>query len=81
VASDPAQPPEGSEADPNCFRPPTPREHRIASYLFGGFGLFFVLFSFVLAGSWARWLFLILGTFSIVRAIWHAIISRRRRNS
>jgi hypothetical protein len=65
------------ESDPNWFRQPTPREHRIASMLFGGFGLFFIAFSFVLTGSWFQWLFLILGAFSVVRAGWHFIRSRR----
>jgi hypothetical protein len=45
--------------------------------LFGGFGLFFVAFSFVLAGSWFQWLFLFLGIFSVVRAGWHFVMSRR----
>jgi hypothetical protein len=45
--------------------------------LFGGFGLFFIAFSFVLTGSWFQWLFLILGAFSVVRAGWHFIRSRR----
>ena len=68
---------EPDQSDPNWFRQPTPREHRIASMLFGGFGLFFLVFSFVLSGSWFRWLFLVLGLFSIVRALWHLMISRR----
>jgi hypothetical protein len=67
-----------NQPESDWFRQPTPREHGIAAMLFGGFGLFFVVFSFVLAGSWFRWLFLFLGVFSIVRALYHFMISRRR---
>ena len=46
----------GGESDPNWFRQPTPREHRIASMLFGGFGLFFIAFvlAFVFVGDGLR---------------------------
>ena len=74
---DPELSPGQQSADPEWFRQPTPREHRIASMLFGGFGLFFITFSFVLVGIWFRWVFLFLGIFSVIRAVWHLIISRR----
>jgi fatty acid desaturase len=64
-------------ADPEWFRPPSVREHRIAGVLFVAFGVFFALLFFVLSGWWFRWVILILAGISIVHGIRHAIDSRR----
>ncbi|HEX3358106.1 MAG TPA: hypothetical protein VHS31_14130 [Tepidisphaeraceae bacterium] len=56
-------------ADPDWFRPPTPRERRIAAALFVGFGLFFIALFFVLFGWWFRWVILFLGIYSILIGI------------
>ena len=63
-------------ADPEWFRPPSAREHRIAAALFVGFGIFFALLFFVLAGWWFRWVILSLGAISIIHGVRHAIHSR-----
>jgi hypothetical protein len=65
------------QSNPNELRAPTPREHRLAAWLFGGFAVFFVACALFLSGSWFQWLFLVLGLFALVRATWHAVISRR----
>ena len=63
--------------DPQWFRPPSRREHRIAAGLFIGFGIFFAMLFVVLWGWWFRWVVLILGAISIVHGVRHAIDSRR----
>jgi len=68
-----------SEAgDPQWFRPPSAREHRIAAALFVGFGVFFALLFAVLAGWWFRWVILILAAISIIHGLRHAVDSRLR---
>ena len=53
---------EGRElAEPEWFREPTPREHRIAAGLFIGFGLFFIALFFVQVHWWFRWVILCVG--------------------
>lgn len=64
-------------ADPNWFREPTPREHRIAAALFIGFGVFFVLLFFVQSGWWFRWVILGLGVISTIHGVRHALDARR----
>lgn len=64
-------------ADPDWFRQPTPREHRIAAALFIFFGVFFVLLFFVLSGWWFRWVILTLAMFSTIHGVRHARDSRR----
>jgi fatty acid desaturase len=68
-------------ADPDWFRQPTPREHRIAAALFIGFGIFFALLFLVQAGWWFRWIILGLGVISTVHGIRHALGSRRTRDA
>jgi hypothetical protein len=58
--------------DEEWFREPTAREHRIAAALFVSFGVFFVLFFFVTAGFWFRWVTLVLGIYSILHGMHHA---------
>ena len=65
-------------SDPNWFRAPSPREHRIAAVLFVAFGIFFALLFFVLSGWWFRWVILMLGGISIVHGLRHAINSHRQ---
>ena len=60
----------GAGAD--WFRPPTRREHRIAAFLFVGFGLFFVALFLVTAGFWFRWVVLALGVYSVLHGVRHA---------
>lgn len=71
----PDAPPE-AEADPQWFRPPTPREHWIAAALFVGFGVFFVLLFFVTYGFWFRWVTLGLGFYSVLHGLRHARMAR-----
>ena len=59
-------------ADPQWFRQPTPREHRIAAFLFVGFGVFFALLFVVLAGWWFRWVILGLAVISVLYGLSHA---------
>ena len=66
-----------NSTDPQWFRPPTAREHRLGAALFIGFGLFFFLFFLFLSG-WFRWVILILAIISIARGARHAIISMHR---
>jgi fatty acid desaturase len=68
-------PPEA--ADPDWFREPTPREHRMAAALFVAFGVFFALSFVVLSGWWFRWVILGLGVLSALHGLWHAAASRR----
>ncbi|MBC8107772.1 MAG: hypothetical protein H7Z14_14365 [Anaerolineae bacterium] len=63
-------------ADPDWFRKPTPREHRIAAALFIFFGVFFVLMFFVLSGWWFRWVIVALGVYSTIHGARHARDSR-----
>ena len=72
---DPNKSPE--HADPDWFREPTPREHRIAAALFVGFGIFFVLLFCVQSGWWFRWVILTLGVFSTIHGVRHAMDARR----
>ena len=58
-------------ADPEWFRPPTPREHKIGAALFIAFGVFFVLLFLVERGWGFRWVILGLGVISIWRGLWH----------
>ena len=58
-------------ADPEWFRAPTRRERWIAAGLFIGFGVFFVVWFFVIAGWWFRWVILVLGAYSILEGIRH----------
>jgi fatty acid desaturase len=64
-------------ADPEWFREPTPREHRMAAALFVAFGIFFALLFVVLSGWWFRWVILGLGVLSTLHGFWHAAASRR----
>jgi disulfide bond formation protein DsbB len=66
-------------ANPDSFRAPTSREHRIAAALFVGFGIFFVLLFKVLLGWWFRWVILGLAVISILYGINHARDWRRKR--
>ena len=59
------------------FRAPTRREHWIAAMLFLGFGVFFILLFFVLAGWWFRWVIIVLGIVSILRGLSHALDARK----
>jgi fatty acid desaturase len=63
-------------ADPEWFREPTPREHRMAAALFIAFGVFFALLFVVLSGWWFRWVILGLGVLSVLHGLWHAAASR-----
>jgi fatty acid desaturase len=64
-------------ADPEWFREPTPREHRMAAALFVAFGVSFALLFVVLGGWWFRWVILGLGVLSALHGLWHAAASRR----
>jgi fatty acid desaturase len=68
-------PPEA--ADPEWFREPTPREHRMAAALFVAFGVSFSLLFVVLNGWWFRWVILGLAVLSALHGLWHAAASRR----
>ena len=76
---EPAAPVESPQesADPDWFREPTPREHRMAAALFVAFGGFFALLFLVLSGWWFRWVILGLGALSVLHGLWHAAASRR----
>ena len=69
------------DADPDWFREPTPREHRIAAALFIGFGVFFVLLFLVQSGWWFRWVILGLGVISTIHGARHALDARKRFDS
>jgi len=71
--------PEEPNADPDWFRQPTSREHRIAGWLFLAFGVFFLMLFVVLRGWWFRWVIAGLGVYSIVFALGHLRDSRGRR--
>ena len=64
-------------ADPDWFREPTPREHRMAAALFVAFGAFFALLFLVLSGWWFRWVILGLGVISVLHGLWHGAASWR----
>ena len=68
-------------ADPDWFREPSPREHRIAAALFIGFGIFFALLFFVQSGWWFRWVVLGLGVISTLHGLRHALDARKRIES
>ena len=65
--TDPSSPP----PEEQWFRAPTRREHRIAGWLFIGFGVFFIALFFVLAGWWFRWVICGLGLYSILHGLRH----------
>jgi len=64
--------------DPDWFRAPTPREHRIAGALFFGFGVFFLLLFVVLAGWWFRWVIAALGVYSVLHGLRHLLDARSK---
>ncbi len=64
-------------ADPDWFRQPTPREHRMGAALFVSFGVWFVLLFVVLGGWWFRWVILGMGVLSILHGLWHVAVSLR----
>ena len=64
-------------ADADWFREPTPREHRIAAWLFIGFSVGFVLLFFVLRGWWFRYVILGLAVHSFLFGFRHARDLRR----
>jgi hypothetical protein len=77
----PVDPDQTSEhANPDWFREPSPREHRIAAALFIGFGVFFVLLFFVLSGWWFRWVIMVLGVYSTIHGIRHALDASRTKS-
>ena len=77
----PVMPDESDElANPDWFREPTAREHRIAAALFIGFGIFFILLFFVLAGWWFRWVIIVLGMYSFIHGLRHARDAKRSRS-
>src|SRR5687767_4930484 len=61
----------GEAAEPEWFRAPTRREHRLAAGLFAGFAAGFVALFFVLQGWWFRWVILGLGVYSLLYAALH----------
>ena len=65
-------------ANPEWFRQPTVREHRIAAVLFIGFGIFFVLLFIVLTGWWFCWVILLLALISVLYGLGHARDLRRK---
>jgi hypothetical protein len=69
------------QVDPQWFREPTPREHRIAALLFVGFGVFFALLFVVLNGWWFRWVILSLAGVSVLYGLGHARDLWRRATS
>ena len=74
------QPPVPDEAgDATWFRAPTAREHRIAGWLFVGFGVFFLLLFILHVGWWFRWFILGFGAFSVVRGTYHLRQAARLR--
>lgn len=64
-------------ADEKWFREPTRREHFIASGLFLGFGVFFVIWFGMQHGWWFRWVVLGIGVYSIYHALRHAVDALR----
>jgi hypothetical protein len=60
-----------NDGQEHWFRAPTRREHRIAGWLFIGFGAFFIALFFVLAGWWFRWVICGLGVYSILHGLGH----------
>ena len=66
-----------TQHDPS-FRAPTPREHRIAGWLFIAFAVFFVMLFFVLQGWWFRWVIVALGVYSFLYGVRHLQDARRR---
>ena len=66
------------QSHPDWFREPNRRERAIATWLFIGFGVFFALLFFVLAGWWFRWVILSLGVISVVSGIQHAARARQK---
>jgi hypothetical protein len=69
------------QANPDWFREPSPREHRIAAALFIGFGVFFILLFCVHGGWWFRWVILALGVFSSIHGARHWLDARRARRA
>ena len=64
-------------ADPDWFREPTPREHRIGAALFLGFGAFFAVLAWVQRGTAFKWVTLILAIFSTLRGLKHLFRARQ----
>ena len=67
-------------ANPEWFREPTRREHRIAAGVFVGTGVFWIILFFVLAGWWFRWVIIVLGVYSILHGLRHARDARRAKS-
>jgi hypothetical protein len=63
--------PDPELSDPEWFREPSSREHKIAAGLFGGFGIFFILLFLAERGWGFRWVILGLAVISIWKALWH----------
>ena len=72
--------PAASGENPEWFREPTAREHRMGGWLFTGFGVFFVLLFFV-ERSWGfSWVILGLGVISLIRGAYHWVRAGRGRS-
>lgn len=65
-------------ADPDWFREPSPREHKIGAALFLGFAVFFILLFLAERGWGFRWVILALAVISIWRGLWHWTGALRR---
>ena len=75
-----SQKPAAEGADSQWFREPTQREHRMGAWLFGGFGVFFLLL-FLVERSWGfRWVILGLGVISLFRGTYHWVRASRQKN-
>ena len=67
--------------NPEWFREPTAREHRMGGWLFAGFGVFFVLLFFV-ERSWGfSWVILGLGVISLFRGAYHWVRAARQKHN
>jgi hypothetical protein len=69
--------PEEPAGHAEWFRPPTKREHIIAAWLFVGFGFFFLAMFYLCYGWGFRWVILVLGLYSILHGLRHAMDARR----
>ena len=69
----PPDAPDDEQANPEWFREPTRREHRIGAALFTGFGIFWVILFAFQRGWWFRWFLLLLGILSLLRGLRHGI--------
>jgi hypothetical protein len=79
MAGEPRQDETEAAADPDWFREPTPREHRIGAALFLGFGAFFALLAWVQRGTAFKWVTLVLAVFSTLRGIRHLLRTRHQK--